>query len=99
METVEQYCRILILAAQIGDWNQMSANQVMDLLKIREKLGQTDRRVIQKCDPCSLGVPGESLPGSSQTPSNGSSCSAPSSDLALIEEVTRRVVERLGKMR
>lgn len=86
METIEQYCRILVLAKQIGDWNQIIPDKVVDLLKIREKLGQKDRRVTQGADLCSIGVPGERELG---TPSMAGD------ENALIEEITRRVTERL----
>ncbi len=44
METVESYCRILILARQIGDWNRIDFRGMADLLKIKERLGVADPR-------------------------------------------------------
>lgn len=85
METIEQYCRILILAKEIGDWQHIERDKVMDLLKIREKLGYKDRRVEEKCDLCEIGVPGEQqLAGK-----NG--------EQELVQEIVRRVLDRLGR--
>lgn len=86
METVEQYCKILILAKQIGDWTQIDPNKVMDLLRIRQKLGHKDRRVLQDAELCSYGVPGEQCAAARE---------GADGDKAFIEEVVRRVVERL----
>lgn len=87
METIEQYCRILILAKQIGGWTQIEPDRVRDLLRIREKLGQPDRRVTQGADLCSPGVPGE-MPARADYPHDIRS---------LVEEVLRRVMQRLGR--
>jgi L-fuculose-phosphate aldolase len=87
METVEQYCRILILSRQLGDWNQIDPAQVRDLLGIREKLGHRDRRILQNAPLCTKGVPGEAC---GQTPTT-------IADRALIDEIARRVLERLGR--
>jgi L-fuculose-phosphate aldolase len=84
METIEQYCRILILASQIGEWNRIGTDKIMDLLQIRQKLGYTDRRVAEKCELCDSGVPGEI----------GIS---PDEESQIVAEITRRVIERLGR--
>lgn len=85
METVEQYCRILILARQLGEWNQISADKVSDLLRIREKLGQQDRRLAQGADLCAPGIPGEALENGPGSPNRET----------VIREITRRVIARL----
>jgi len=96
METLDQYCRILILAAHIGNWQQLDHEQVVSLLKIREKLGYRDRRLEEKDRPlCSPEVPprrasledtGRSLEG----------CAGPRhKHEELIAEITRRVLARL----
>lgn len=42
METLDHYCRILILARQLaGDWNRLSAAQVAQLHELRGQLAQT----------------------------------------------------------
>lgn len=85
METIEQYCRILLLAKQLGEWGQIDPSKVGDLLKIREKLGYADRRVVQKCDLCAPGIPGEQLPTDEST------------DPKAVEDIVNRVLERLGR--
>lgn len=58
METVEQYCRVLILAAHLGDLKQLDAGAMAGLLKLREKLGYRDRRLgLGPQDWCTPGVP------------------------------------------
>ena len=57
METLEQYCRILLLAASLGGWQQISEAQAMELLRLREKLGVVDRRLETNECLCSTGVP------------------------------------------
>jgi L-fuculose-phosphate aldolase len=44
METVDQYCRILLLAAQLGDWQKLDLDSMHKLLRIKEKMGLQDWR-------------------------------------------------------
>src|SRR5690606_28684796 len=44
LETLEQYCRILLLARQTGDWNTLDHGHMEELLRLKEKLGVTDPR-------------------------------------------------------
>lgn len=86
METIEQYCRILLLAKQVGDWGTIDAAKVRDLFRIREKLGLKERRSsAPDSDICVMGVPGET------------GISAPAPQQAIVEEVVRRVMARLAK--
>lgn len=96
METLDQYCRILILAAHIGDWQQLDHEQVVSLLKIREKLGYRDRRLAEKDRPlCSPEVPPPS--SSPEDIRRGSECAAVAKQNPeeLIAEITKRVLARL----
>lgn len=95
METIEQYCRILILARSIGNWNQIREDKVADLLKIREKLGMSDRRLDQKEDLCGCGVPGEKILGKAICDSIGTTDELE----AVITEITDRVAKRLAAAR
>lgn len=62
METIDQYCNILILASQIGGWEQIQPGKVAELFGIREKLGLKERRTGGPLDAiCQIGVPGEKL--------------------------------------
>ncbi|MEO8376932.1 MAG: class II aldolase/adducin family protein [Candidatus Sumerlaeota bacterium] len=49
METLDQYCRILLLAAQAGDWNRIDFAGMKDLLRVKEKLGVPDPRGADFC--------------------------------------------------
>ncbi|MCC7391946.1 class II aldolase/adducin family protein [Candidatus Sumerlaeota bacterium] len=51
METLDQYCRILLLAAQAGDWNRIDHAGMMELLRVKEKLGVPDPRGVDFCAP------------------------------------------------
>jgi L-fuculose-phosphate aldolase len=42
MESVEHYCRILILSAQLGGWNSLPSEAVNDLRNIRTQMGLPD---------------------------------------------------------
>jgi L-fuculose-phosphate aldolase len=44
METLDQYCRILLLARQLGDWNRIDLQGMHDLLRLKERLGLRDPR-------------------------------------------------------
>lgn len=103
METVEQYCRILILASHLGDLAQLDIPAMSELLRIREKLGYIDRRLAKDVSEwCRAGVP-PAPPSTGPLPaearSAGHSC-AETSDRTidrdeLIEEIVRRILKRL----
>lgn len=84
METVEQYCRILTIARQLGGWEQIAPSAVRELLDIRQKLGLPEHRSALPdaalCDPL---APGDTLPGGHDTLR------------AEIERIVRLVVTRL----
>ncbi|CAN5313227.1 class II aldolase/adducin family protein [soil metagenome] len=54
METLDQYCRILLLAKQIGDWNTINIEGIRDLLNLKQKMGVADPRT--NCEPCNAGA-------------------------------------------
>lgn len=86
METIDHYCRVLLLAAQLGGWNQIDPAKVRELFKTRENLGYKERRVgLTDAEICRTGVPGENLVPPA-TPMDGA-----------IEEVIKKVIERLGQ--
>jgi len=69
METLESYCRILILARQIGDWNQIDYQAMQDLFKIKERLGISDPRDRSSyAAACRPGVDPTEYPVVSDTP-------------------------------
>lgn len=82
METLDQYCRILLLALQLGGWQSLEPERVRELWAFREKLGKPDRRTsLADCEICKPGV--DAAPP--QAPLHAE----------LISEITRRVQERL----
>lgn len=87
MESVEHYCRILLLASQAGGWQQIDPAKVRELWSYREKLGMPDRRVgLPDSQVCSSGVPGEQgLPVNSSTEKED-----------MIREVVKRVLARIS---
>ncbi len=62
METLDQYCRILLLAGRVGDWNRIDGAGMRDLLNLKAKLGIPDTR--GATPSCESGVP----PGGPPTP-------------------------------
>jgi L-fuculose-phosphate aldolase len=64
METLEQYCRILILARQLGaDWNQLDAGQMRALLEAKASWGVADPRAgTEACRLCDPAVPAAEEP-------------------------------------
>ncbi len=71
METLDQYCRILLLARQIGKVQQLPTGKVAELLDIKSRLGLPDARAVGDCKPgdgeaCELCGSDEFLRGFSQ---------------------------------
>ena len=54
IEVTDAYCRILILTKQIGSPTQLTAQNMADLFKLKERIGLHDRRIdnpnLQSCD-------------------------------------------------
>lgn len=102
METLEQYCRILILASHLGNLQELDVAAMADLLRLRAKLGLPDRR--EKLPPqewCTSAVPpAETSHVTASSAKDLQPCqkvsSAPKpSQESLVEEITRRVLQRL----
>ena len=49
LEIIDAYCRILLLIKQVGKVNFLSQQEMVDLLKVKEKFGIPDARL--KCAP------------------------------------------------
>lgn len=45
LEILDAYCRILLLSRQLGKVNQLTADEMVDLLKVKEKFGLPDQRL------------------------------------------------------
>jgi len=66
LETLDQYCRILLLTRQIGKVQQLSGEQVQELLEIKQKLGIDDPRMGCEGAACVLAGSDEFLRGFSE---------------------------------
>ncbi|MCS6852244.1 MAG: class II aldolase/adducin family protein [Gemmataceae bacterium] len=51
-EIIDAYCRILILARQLGRVNYFSEKQTRELLELKKRLGYDDPRLHQECQLC-----------------------------------------------
>jgi L-fuculose-phosphate aldolase len=56
METLDQYCRILLHARQLGDWQQIDVAGIGEMFQLKERLGIADKRQHQRCEPCAGGT-------------------------------------------
>ncbi len=74
METLDQYCRILLLAKQVGDWNQIDVQGMQDLMRLKERFGLPDPRSPEAlCDggmPSQAAAP-DSVPSERFVPHSG----------------------------
>ena len=66
METLDHYCRILLLAHQIGQVRQLEPQKMQELLALKKKLGLDDPRHTAEGDACILAGSDEFLRGFSQ---------------------------------
>jgi L-fuculose-phosphate aldolase len=92
LESLEHYCRVLILAAQLGGWTQLDVGAIGELLQIRQKMGLPDRRY--HMPPSEWCEPFPAPPAPSAAPS-----SAGPSRQALREMVAKALREMLGDHR
>ncbi len=60
METLDQYCRILLLAAQAGGWQSLSENAMHELMDLKKRVGIRDPR--SSGELCSPEVSGRAYP-------------------------------------
>ena len=58
METLDQYCNILMLARQIGEWKTLDYKSMQELFKVKERMGIPEPRANLSSpeDICSPGV-------------------------------------------
>ncbi len=63
METLDQYCRILLLSMQAGGWRTLEPEAMQDLLHLKQRLGIPDHRA-----PDRLHEPGVPKPEASAVP-------------------------------
>ena len=54
LETLDMYCRILLLSKQVGGVRQLSGQKVQELLQIKQQLGIDDPRLHGEAQLCTL---------------------------------------------
>jgi L-fuculose-phosphate aldolase len=99
-EIIDAYCKILILAKQIGNVNYFNDKQTKELLDLKKRLGYDDLRLREgeNCDLCANATFGRgySEPAAVATPSrNGHAVAEPDMD-ALVKIVTDQVMAALN---
>ena len=52
VEILDAYCRLLLLARQLGNVNTLSNEQMVDLLKVKQNFGMDDPRLACAADGC-----------------------------------------------
>lgn len=87
METLDHYCRILLLARQLGDWTQLDFEAMQRLLKVKETWGVPEHRdATTHGGLCAPGVP----------PKEDTGQQAKKADLDMIERIVRETLRRHG---
>src|SRR5437868_6266070 len=108
-EIIDAYCKILILAKQLGNVNYFTPGQTKELLDLKKRLGYDDVRFAQgeDCDLCSNNTFGRGYAepaaasacqcegGASKASSNGHAAAAPDVD-ALVRTITDQVMAALA---
>lgn len=94
MESVEFYARLLYQSKMLGGPKQLSEEQVQRLYEIRRQFGMTGKHPADLCPNAAAGLPScHSCKGHCGSNSNA----APAANADLIEEITRKVMQQLGK--
>ncbi len=89
MESVEFYARLLYISTQLGGPKELSEAQVQRLYEIRRQFGMKGKHPANLCPNAQDGKP--SCHGC-----NGN-CNHSSSNADMVAEITRKVLEQLGK--
>lgn len=97
METMEHFAKILLVAKQLGGFNELNREQVDKLVQIRDRMGL--RGPTPACDipdaRRTQSVSGDGIPTLRTKSASASASSIPEGDL--ISEITRRVMAELKK--
>ena len=89
MESVEFYAKLLYISRQLGGPKELSESQVQRLYKIRRQFGLKGKHPANLCPNAKDGKP--SCHGC------GGNCTCGKGDTDLVSEITKRVLEQLGK--
>ncbi len=94
MESVEFYAKLLFFSRQLGGPKELTPQQVERLYEIRRQFGLKGKHPANLCPNAKAGKP------SCHTCGGNCSCgkdAAPASDADLVTEITKKVLESLGK--
>ena len=108
-EIIDAYCRILMLAKQLGTVNYYPASKAAELIKIKPALGIPDPRLalgLENCDLCGNSLfregysdfvpePKAFIPPDHQAPAPSPSNSAPKADDAAIEGLVQSITDQV----
>jgi L-fuculose-phosphate aldolase len=101
MEILEAYCRTILVASQLGKpVNTMTAEQLKDLLKIKQGLGIPDPRYgLKECELCDNdgwrpGVTCAAPSRETAAPSNHSTMDVDPQAEALVQAITDQIISR-----
>ncbi len=89
MESVEFYAKLLYISKQLGGPKELSEAQVQRLYEIRRQFGMTGKHPANLCPNAKAGKP--------SCHACGGNCSHGNNDKDLVAEITRKVLESLGK--
>jgi L-fuculose-phosphate aldolase len=104
-EIIDAYCKILILARQLGKVNYFTNQETKELLDLKKRLGYDDPRFqTENCDLCSNNtfgrgyVEGVSAPKATPAPAAAAAALPPGVDFEkLVQAVTDQVMKSLAK--
>lgn len=91
MESVEFYARLLYISTQLGGPKELSKSQVERLYEIRRQFGMKGKHPADLCPNAKEGKP------SCHGCGGNCSCGHSSDNSDLVSEITRRVLEQMGK--
>jgi len=102
MEIIEAYCRTLMVASQLGKpLKTFTADQLQDLLKIKQNLGFVDPRYgLKECELCDNDEWRPGVVCAAPQPSSGGPGPEPephSEAEAVVQAITNQIMARLGK--
>ena len=95
MESVEFYAKLLFFSRQLGGPKELTPQQVERLYEIRRQFGLKGKHPANLCPNAKAGKPSCHTCGGNC--SCGSRDAAPASDADLVAEITKKVLESLGK--
>lgn len=103
-EIIDAYCRILILARQLGRVNQFTDTQTRELLDLKKRLGYDDPRLRgENCDLCGNGVLNRGFTAAAfarpceEAPANGAGPLSNVDVERLVKTITDQVMATVGK--